>query len=167
MPEKYEPCEICGYGLYTEKHHPHGRERVLLRNKDGEWLKINVTEADCRKALGERIFTADIYIFPKAVVYLCPNCHIQFTRFGTKLSQIITKVTEHHRKIREGNGHIATGAHIHPIGLGYNFCFDKEELIVSEVVNRGCGPNSIVNMVEYSSQAETVDRARLLKEKGW
>jgi hypothetical protein len=148
----YRPCEICGYDIHTQKHHPHGRQTVFLVRVQNKFYRIQENEL---KQYASGIWQADVYIFPLAKITVCNNCHGQFSA-GLTLSEVIKNQKEMRIRLNMPDLLVNQHEHIRKHGNGYAFNFDKSELeeITGELP---CGieyVNLMTNLKEYVSSED-------------
>jgi hypothetical protein len=82
--KKTEPCVICGFDIYTEKHHPKGRADMIVIYKDGDEVMVMPYESNIHSTLmrykGKDTFIKEEkrYVCPDETIPLCFNCHYLF-----------------------------------------------------------------------------------------
>jgi hypothetical protein len=157
-----EPCEICGFDMYTEKHHPHGRKTALVIEIDGVKKYITSVENDELYRDGKHISVVDVYTYPYAVVYLCHNCHIQLTK-GYTLTETINYMKQFvYKKYKCIDDYIGNGKHIFRKGNEYIFEFSLDELTEPETNTIKGVSNLYIN--ERMRESEVDD---MIQKSGW
>jgi hypothetical protein len=151
---KNRSCEICGYNINVELHHPHGREKTALLAADDEYIRITEGDATTRKNRGEEIYQGFVYLYPRAVVELCPNCHKLFTVQKKSLTYVVN-ITKEHYRIRGFDVKIPFGKHIKETDSGYEFLFDENEMVPNLFMKKGgTPPNTIMYFTIFNSRED-------------
>ena len=117
MSKKYEPCEICGYGHYTEKHHPDGKveklqmaecelfgktlihttgnnpdKYIFYTGVDGkEPIALTEKKSELEKQNPDKIYgvmATMVHKYPEDYIVLCGNCHALVHRKGLSIDEI-------------------------------------------------------------------------------
>ena len=100
--KKYEPCIICGYSHYTEKHHPDGKKEIFIiydKETKKEMIYDLSLEEESTKLIkdmqwisnnGDRYISSrkSIHINPDNSMSLCANCHSLVHRRNMKIEEI-------------------------------------------------------------------------------
>ena len=103
MPQKkrkiYEPCAICGYSLYTERHHPDGKATFITVRNRSQFYNIPFSSFQSPSD-AEKEFEWLEYLYPMNVrideqhvnsqsfVILCANCHALVTRLNYSIDEV-------------------------------------------------------------------------------
>ena len=106
-------CEMCGYNLITDKHHPDGK---VLVDKYG-----NETTIGQLKPFDGHKFT---HKYPDRYITLCPNCHTLIHRCNWTLEDLRTYYSSKSKDTTKVSRTI-----LHFILKSLNKLFDRKEKI--------------------------------------
>lgn len=92
--KEYDPCEICGFDLYTEKHHTSGKIWMNTIYVDGDLVMEFKQDLDVEQKLRDAFKHKMISIrdehrhIDNEIITLCANCHNMFHKRKMSYRQI-------------------------------------------------------------------------------